>query len=80
VKAQQMSCLGNQAALAAEGGTISLNIFVDRASVDIYGGGGTLYMPMASALSPKNRGVKLSCQGGDARILSLKVHELNSAW
>jgi hypothetical protein len=53
---------------------------VDRASVDIYGGGGTLYMPMAKALSPENQSLKLFCQGGEARIISWQVYKLKSAW
>ncbi len=80
VAAKKISCMGNQAALAPKDGKISLRIYVDRASVDIYGGGGTLYMPMAKAISPENQSLKLSCQGGDAGIVSLKVHELKSAW
>ncbi len=80
VSARKISCLGSQATLVPESGKISLRIFVDRASVDIYGGGGILYMPMAKALSPENRSFKLSSQGGDAGIVSLKVYELKSAW
>jgi len=75
-----ISCMGNQAELATKEGKISLHIFVDRASVDIFGGGGFLYLPMAKALAPENRSLKLSCQGGNASIVSLKVHELKSAW
>jgi fructan beta-fructosidase len=80
VATQKISCMGNQAALVPKDGNISLRIFVDRASIDIYGGGGTLYMPMAAALSPENQSLKLSCQDGEARIVSLKVYELKSAW
>ena len=80
VAAQKISCLGNQAALVPKDGKISLHIFVDRASVDIYGGGGTLYLPMAKALSAQNQSLKLSCQGGNAGLISLKVYELKSAW
>ena len=75
-----ISCMGNQAELAPKDGRISLHIFVDRASVDIFGGDGTLYLPMAKALALENRSLKLSCQGGNASIVSLKVHELQSAW
>lgn len=77
---QKISCMGNQAMLAPQDGKISLHIFVDRASVDIYGGGGALYMPMAKVLSPGNQNLKLTCQGGDAKIISLKVYELKPAW
>jgi sucrose-6-phosphate hydrolase SacC (GH32 family) len=80
VETQKVSCLGNQATLAPKDGKISLHIFVDRASVDIYGGDGSLYLPMAKALSPNNESLKLFCQGGDASIVSLKVYELKSAW
>jgi sucrose-6-phosphate hydrolase SacC (GH32 family) len=61
-------------------GKIALHIFVDRASVDIYGGDGTLYMPMAMAISPENQNLKLSCEEGDARIVSMRVYELMSSW
>jgi sucrose-6-phosphate hydrolase SacC (GH32 family) len=77
---QKLSCLGNQAVLVPVDGKISLRLFVDRRSVDIFGGQGRLYMPMASALSPQNRGLKLSCNGGSGAIHKLKVHELKSAW
>ncbi len=80
VMTRKISCLGNQAALEPKGGEISLDIFVDRASVDLFGGQGNLYMPMAKAFSPQNQSLKLSCQGGTAGIVSLNVHELKSAW
>ncbi|HEX3800800.1 MAG TPA: glycoside hydrolase family 32 protein [Verrucomicrobiae bacterium] len=79
VATQKLSCMGSQSALVPQEGKISLHIFVDRASLDIFGGDGLLYMPMAKAL-PQNQSVKLSCQGGTANIISLKVHELKSAW
>lgn len=77
--AQKISCLGTQAPLVPKDGNISLRIFVDRAAMDIFGGEGSLYMPMAKAFSPE-KALKLSCQGGNARIVALKVYELNSAW
>ncbi len=43
--AQKISCLGSQAPLVPKDGNISLHIFVDRAAVDIFGGG-SLYVPM----------------------------------
>jgi fructan beta-fructosidase len=80
VAAQKISCLGCQSALIPKDGTISLHIFLDRAAMDIYSGDGTLYMPMAKAFSPTNKGLRLSCQGGEARIITLKVYKLKSAW
>ncbi|HUA37397.1 MAG TPA: glycoside hydrolase family 32 protein [Candidatus Sulfopaludibacter sp.] len=80
VASRKISCLGCQAALPPQNEKISLNIFVDRASVDIYGGQGSLYMPMARAVPPENRTLKLSCDGGTASIASLNVYELRSTW
>jgi len=80
VTAHKISCLGCQAALVPKDGKISLHVFLDRAAVDIFGNEGTLYMPMAKAFSLENRSLKLSCRGGNARIISLKVYELKSAW
>lgn len=80
VQTNKIICLGNEAQLKPDNGIISLHVFVDSASVDIYGGGGTLYMPMAKALSPEDQNLNLSCQGGNAKIVSLKVFNLKSSW
>ncbi|HEY1786775.1 MAG TPA: glycoside hydrolase family 32 protein [Verrucomicrobiae bacterium] len=77
---QKLSCLGCQADLAPADGIISLHIFVDRASVDIYGGDGTLYLPTATDISPENHSLGLSSRGGDAKIVSMTVYELEPAW
>ena len=42
VAAQKISCAGSEAALAPVDGKISLHLFVDRRSVDIFGGQGRL--------------------------------------
>jgi len=77
---RKLSCLGCQGEVVPSHGNIVLHIFVDRASVDIYGGDGTLYMPMAMRFSPEDHSLKLSCQGGEAKIVSMAVYGLKSAW
>lgn len=77
---QKLSCLNQQVAYEHNEGRISLHLFVDRRAVDIFGNDGRVYMPMAMRMSPTDRTLKLSCKDGDAEILSLKVHELKSAW
>lgn len=78
--AQKISCLGSQSTLIPNDGRISLHIFLDRAALDIFGGEGTLYMPMANRFSSENKGLGLTSQGGDARIISMNVYGLKSAW
>jgi fructan beta-fructosidase len=80
VVAQKISCAGSEAALTPVDGKISLRLFIDRRSVDIFDGQGRLYMPIASPLPPENQSLKLWCDGGKATIVSLKVYELKSAW
>ena len=80
VASQKLSCLGNQSVIVPRDGKISLHLFMDRRSVDIFGDQGRLYMPMASAMVPQNRSLKLFCNGGTAQIEALKVYELKSVW
>ena len=77
---RRLSCLGCQSDLSPADGKINLHVYIDRASVDIYGGDGTLYMPTAMALSPENENLNVSCEGGDARVVSMAVYELKPAW
>lgn len=77
---EKIHCLGNEATLVPDDGKIQLHFYVDRASIDIFGGGGTLYMPMAKVLSPDNQDLALTCEGGNARVVSLKFYKLKSAW
>lgn len=53
---------------------------VDRTSVDIFGNDGRLYMPMGVIVSPDSLSLEVFANGGSARINSLQVHELRSAW
>ena len=80
VKSQQLSALGCHSALAPQDGVIDLHLFIDRHTVDIYGGGGRVYLPLAHAGNPADRRLKLTATGGTAAIKTLVVHELKSAW
>jgi sucrose-6-phosphate hydrolase SacC (GH32 family) len=80
VKAGVVKCLDKQAPLAPVDGKVSLRMFVDRASVDIFGGAGALYMPMGHNLAANNRSFSMTTRGGAAQVRSLVVHELESAW
>ncbi|HTI71590.1 MAG TPA: GH32 C-terminal domain-containing protein [Candidatus Limnocylindria bacterium] len=80
VAEKKLSCLGHTASFEAIEGKISLHLFIDRTSVDIFGNQGRLYMPMGIALSAENHSMKLSAKEGEAHIDSMTVYELKSAW
>lgn len=80
VSSQELSCRGLKAKLEPANGKISLRLFVDRTSVDIFGGGGRLYMPIGMALAPENRTLSITAKGEGARIDSLTLYKLKSAW
>lgn len=46
--------------------SVGVHLFVNRRFVDIYGGQGMLYMPVASALAPETCGSGLSAEAAQA--------------
>ena len=80
VEKQELSCLDRKASLKPVNGKIKLRLLVDRTTTDVFGNDGGLYMPMGMILPADKTALELSAQGGNARINSLKVYELNSAW
>ncbi|HSY19741.1 MAG TPA: glycoside hydrolase family 32 protein [Candidatus Acidoferrales bacterium] len=80
VEKQELSCLDRTAALKLVAGKIRLRLLVDRTSVDIFGNDGALYMPMGMIIPADKTTLELYAKGGSARINSLKVYDLKSAW
>jgi fructan beta-fructosidase len=80
VKKQQLICRGPQAALKPVEGKIRLRLLVDRTSIDIFGNEGRLYMPMGVIVPQEDTSLGVQAKGGSARIESLEVHALRSAW
>jgi sucrose-6-phosphate hydrolase SacC (GH32 family) len=83
---QTLSCRDTAAPLPPVDGRIRLRLLVDRTSIEIFGNGGRLAMPIAAlpqggtkpAGSPPP--LALFATGGRARIVSLVFHELASIW
>jgi len=80
VKKQELACKGKTAGLKAVDGTIRLRLFVDRTSVDIFGNDGRLYMPMGVIVPQDKQALSLTVEGGAAKVRTLEVDELKSAW
>jgi sucrose-6-phosphate hydrolase SacC (GH32 family) len=75
----QLSCLGKAAQMPPIKGLVTLRLFVDRTSIDIFGNNGLVYMPMGVIHKQDNRSFSLSAVGGDLRLNSLQAWPLRSA-
>ena len=79
VQEEQLTCNGRSMRLKANSGEVQLRLLVDRASIELFGNGGVVYMPIAL---PEHEGgeLTLTAFGGEAHVRSLKVRTLKSAW
>ncbi len=80
VDKQQLACRGRTAPLKLHDGRITLEILLDRTTIEIFGNDGRMYMPVASIPDDDNRSLGVFCRGGDAHIDMLEVFELRSVW
>ncbi len=80
VEEQRLSCGNAQAKLAPVNGRISLTILVDRTSLEIFGNGGRIYMPMRMSPDENNKTLEVYSEGGRTQIGHLRIYELNSIW
>jgi fructan beta-fructosidase len=75
-----LSCLKQKTIMQAIEGRIRLRLLVDRASIEIFGNDGSIYMPNGVLLDEANRSIELFAKGGEARIHSLVIAEIKSVW
>ncbi len=79
VTTETLSCLGKSVKLPTQHGKIQLHIFVDRASIDLFGNQGEVYMPLGSLLDSNNRSLSLTMIGGEGSVKA-RVFSLKSSW
>jgi sucrose-6-phosphate hydrolase SacC (GH32 family) len=80
---QELSALGRTGPLPLRNGRIALRLLVDRTSVEIFGNHGEMVMSSCFVPPVENQSLGLSAQegaGAPARVVSMTVRELNSAW
>jgi sucrose-6-phosphate hydrolase SacC (GH32 family) len=80
VSDRKLSCLGKSADLSPVSGRIKLRILLDRASIEIFGNDGRVPMSFCFLPEPEAPPLALSASTGPARLISLTVHALRSAW
>jgi len=77
---QTLTCQNNSASLKPVNGRISLQILVDRASIEIFGNRGHVYMPIGIIPPDDNMSLAVFTKGALAVFNGLEVYELNSVW
>ena len=79
-KSGLLKCADRTAPLKPVNGTIKLRLLLDRVSLEIFANEGRVYMPMAILPKDEERAVAVFAKGDDARLKSLTVTTLKSAW
>jgi sucrose-6-phosphate hydrolase SacC (GH32 family) len=77
-QSETLSVLGKTAHIAPVEGLVDLRILVDRASVEIFGQHGLVYMPMFALPTEAANG--FSVTAGADQIANLEISHLKSAW
>jgi len=76
----KLTCLGRTADLSPVDGRIKLRLLVDRTSIEVFGNDGKVCMTSCFLPTAERSGLSLEARGGPARVLSLRVYKLRSAW
>ena len=79
-KKQELSVAGHRAPAPLRDGKQRLTIFCDRTGIEVFASDGLCYVPMPFNTNPENRRIFFETRGGAAKVNSLEVHELRSAW
>ncbi|NYF59604.1 glycoside hydrolase family 32 protein [Micromonospora purpureochromogenes] len=66
--------------LSVDGNRVRMNIYVDRSSVEVFGGGGETTITDLIFPAPGSDQTRLFSEGGDVVVRSLTVRPLRSVW
>jgi len=77
---KELSCLGATAPVEAPGGKLSLQILLDRTTVETFGNGGKVSMSSCFLPDPANKQLAAYTVGAPVVLEKLEVHRLKSGW
>ena len=80
VPRQELVCKAVRAPLSPREGRIRLHVFLDRGSIEVFGNDGRVVLSIAAVPADSNRSIGIFHRGAPAKVHSLVVHELRSAW
>ncbi len=76
----ELTCLGKAAKVNTANGRLTLRILVDRTSLEVFADDGKVSMSSCFLPGPQDLGLELFSDGGNLKIVSLTIYELESAW
>jgi sucrose-6-phosphate hydrolase SacC (GH32 family) len=79
-KKRELSVNGHRAPAPLREGRQTLTVFCDRTGLEVFAAGGLTFVPMPFTPKADDLSLGVSAKGGAARLASLTVHELRSAW
>lgn len=77
---QQLTCIDKAAPLSPIDGTVTLELLVDRTSIEIFAGDGRAYMPMGIIPADNDKSLQIFAESAPLNVETLDVHLLRSAW
>jgi len=80
IKRGELVVNGHRAAAPLTDGKLRLTIYCDRTGLEVFANDGLVYVPMPFTPKADNRSLAVSVKGGNAKVDSLTVYELRSAW
>lgn len=80
VKQRQLSAGDPGAAMSLQNGRVKIRILVDRTSIETFGNDGEVVIPDWFLPKDEDRGLEIYSAGGAAKVASLTVWPVRSAW
>jgi fructan beta-fructosidase len=77
---QELVVNGHRAPAPLRAGKQNLTLFCDRTGLEVFASDGLTYIPMPFIPTIENRSLAVTAKGGAARLITLHLHELTSAW
>lgn len=75
-----LRCQDFTAPLRTENGRITLRVLVDRTSIEVFANQGESSISATFLPHDSDRDVELHSEGGQARLVSIRLHKLHSIW
>jgi fructan beta-fructosidase len=78
---REVTCHGKTAPLKLRpDGSVRLRLLVDRGSIEVFGNDGAVALSAGVLVAPEKCSLALSAEGGEAKVETLSVNVLDSAW